>query len=158
MTWRDLLSSAFTDQIVICQDHELQSYINENNLLLAYGYNADYFKKYIQIVDYKSTFGICIINERFTFHDLVNKINNILKNYIQNKGILYLSINKFLAQPESIFPYTDDYDLALRDFVKDNINGTVLSYNYKADDDGSYFNFVHPLNRFYIQNENSEYH
>jgi hypothetical protein len=69
-----------------------------------------------------------------------------------NGGIVYLSINKFLAAPVKYKKNTDDnYDQLIYQFVNENIKAEILSYSYVKNDHGIMFNFVHPLTRFYLK-------
>ena len=80
------------------------------------------------------------------------KFNDIIEKQLTKNGVLYLSINKFLASSIDHIPkLNDDYDLAIEEFIQANINASILSYTYAADDRGQKFNFTHPLTRFYLK-------
>lgn len=154
MNHRTLQLSAINEPVEIQQDHELIKYIRQNNITEAYGYgDVDYFCDRVTFVDYATNFGIVIINTScYNFVWLKDTINSILHTKIQKNGVLYLAINKFLAQYIDQNAITEaNYDLAIEQFIKINIDATIDSYQYEPNDCGQSFNFVHPLTRFYLR-------
>jgi hypothetical protein len=152
MSWRILVESVVDKSYIIQQDYDLINYIKNNNITEYYGHNADYFRKFVKLVDYPASFGICIINKHFYFKEVVAVVNDILSTKIEKQGVLYLAINKFLADPICLQEYEKySYDEALKCFLSRNISAKLISSFYLEKDDGNYFNFVHPLNRFYFQ-------
>ena len=151
---RKIQLGAINEPIIIQQDYDLIDYIRQNNIIEASGFgDIDYFREHVRFVDYPTNFGIVIINESYYQFDWLKKyVNNILQNKIQTGGILYLAINKFLANGTTMQSITvQDYDLAIEQFVKLNINATIELYLYETNDRGQSFNFVHPLTRFYLR-------
>lgn len=157
-TWREQQLAVFqgncAEPVVIQQDHDLVDFIinNQYTTALAYG-DTEYFSRYVNLVKTGPVnFCIFIVNEPFDFDEIVKKINTAIKYHIVNDGIIYLSINKFLAFPTR---YSNDrnveYDQLIYQYVNENINAEILSYSYVKNDKGSMFNFVHPLTRFYLK-------
>lgn len=157
MHWREQQVNAFNQPISFKQDVELIEYIHLHNYTsaLAQG-DVDYFQNYINFVDHGPVeFCIYILNEKFSWDDLASKINYIIEKDLVANGIIYLSINKFLAEPaKTAYGFNDDYDLAIGEYVKKHINASIENYYYKSDDCGQYFNFAHPTTRFYLRKNN----
>jgi hypothetical protein len=152
---RKIQLGAIDEPVIIQQDHDLIEYIRQNNITEAGGFgDIDYFREHVRFVDYPTNFGIVIINASYyQFGWLKKYVNNILENKIQSGGILYLAINKFLATNDTT-NYgiaQSDYDLAIEEFIRSNINATVELYLYHPNDRGQNFNFIHPLTRFYLR-------
>ena len=154
MSWREQQINVFNQEVSFKQDIELIDYIHCHNYTsaLAHG-DVDYFQNYINFVDHGPVdFCIYIINEKFKWEDLANNINLILEKDLNNNGVLYLSINKFLAEPTLIaYNLNDDYDLAIEEYIRKYINADIENYYYNSIDNGQYFNFAHPLTRFYLR-------
>ena len=152
MDWRSQQLSSFIEPVVFKQDHDLIEYIKQNSVTQAVAHgDVDYFKPYVEFVEGPADFGIYICNEEFEFNILARQVNDFLNQSINPKGILYLAINKFLARPVNILPDSQQYDSAILDFFALRLMHTIEQYNYCAEDNGSYFNFAHPLTRFYIR-------
>jgi len=154
MSWRDQQINSFNQEVSFKQDIELIDYIRFHNYTsaLAQG-DVDYFQKYINFVAHGPVdFYIYIINERFKWENLADNINLILEKDLVNNGVLYLSINKFLADPASVaYNLNDDYDLAIGEYIRKYTNADIENYYYEPNDNGQYFNFAHPLTRFYLR-------
>jgi hypothetical protein len=157
-TWREQQLAAFQKNcsapLVIQQDQDLIDFIHNNKYTtaLAYG-DTEYFNQYINLVeDGTVNFCIFIINSPFEFSDVVKKINNIIQYNVNKEGIIYLAINKFLALPcKYSKDTTSNYNQLIYQYVKDYVNAEILSYSFVENDQGTMFNFVHPLTRFYIK-------
>ena len=153
MNWRQQQLSRFDDNVIIRQDQDLVDYIKNNNIQQASGSGAvGYFSNFVQFVKGPSDFYMCIINEPFDFLEMIDDINMIIKNHINVNGMLYLALNKFYANP---ICYSSDlssnYDIAIYQFVKEKVHGSIKLFLHNENDDGTYFNFAHPITRFYIQ-------
>ena len=153
MNLRKLQLNAINEPVIIQQDHELIEYIRQNNIIEAYGYgDTEYFFPYIKFVNHPVNFAIAIITYPYSFEWLKLIVNDIIEKQLTKNGVLYLSINKFLASSIDHIPkLNDDYDLAIEEFIQANINASILSYTYDAGDRGQKFNFTHPLTRFYLK-------
>ena len=160
MSWREQQINAFNQQVSFKQDIELIDYIHFHNYTsaLAQG-DVAYFQNYINFIDHGPVdFYIYIINEKFKWENLANNINLILEKDIVTNGVLYLSINKFLAEPTTVvYNLDDDYDLAIEEYVKKYINASIENYYYEPNDNGRHFNFAHPLTRFYLRKNNDNH-
>lgn len=157
-TWRDQQLAVFqkncADTVVIQQDQDLVNFINTNHYTTAFGYgDVEYFSQYITFINTGIVdFCIFIINTPFEFGELVEKINHVIQHNVNKHGILYLAINKFLAFPLNYSHNVDaDYDQLLYQFIKEQVNAEIMSYDYVHNDRGQMFNFVHPLTRFYLK-------
>lgn len=157
-TWREQQLATFQKNcsapLVIQQDQDLIDFIHNNKYTtaLAYG-DTEYFNQYINLVkDGTVSFCIFIINSTFEFSDIVKRINDVIQHNVSKEGIIYLAINKFLALPvEYSKDPTGDYDQLIYQYIKDNVNAEILSYSFVENDQGTMFNFAHPLTRFYIK-------
>ena len=94
---------------------------------------------------------IFIVNQPFKFTEVARLSNQYITNLAPG-GILYLAINKFLAEPETYANCVDDYDQSILRFFQQNISLPIIDYVSGADDHGDKFNWVHPLTRFYFKN------
>lgn len=153
MNHRILQLSAISEPVIIQQDYDLIEYIHKNKIIEAYGHGeVEYFCDYVTFVGGPAKFGIMIVNEYYQFSWLEHTVNQVLQDKIQTGGVLYLAVNKFLADSEIQNSITEaDYDLAIKQFVELHINATIESYQYNTNDRGKSFNFIHPLTRFYLR-------
>ena len=147
---RNIMLKWYDEPVIFEQDHQLIEYIISHNIKVAYGAGPiDFLKPYLTISNDQPTyFGIYIVNNHFNFNELIVNINNLLNTKVNN---LYLSINKFLAIPDS---YENDlpsnYDEAIYNYVNKHICGTIVNYYSGSNDFGERFNWSHPLTRFWI--------
>lgn len=150
MTSRQIQLGSFSNPILIKQDHELICYLKDHSYQTVYGHgDIDYFRQFVNIVDHRTDFGIYIVNETFEYRRLIDHVNWVIENRI-NHG-LYLAINKFFAVPTDEFRDLDaDYDIAIGQLMRQKIDADIDSYQYQSNDRGQFFNFVHPLSRFYL--------
>ena len=82
----------------------------------------------------------------------VGYFNAIIQKNMNPGGLVYLSLNKYLAVPrcyDANLP--KDYDQAIQEFFKNHINATIESYQPCMLDGGNRFNWVHPLTRFHFR-------
>jgi hypothetical protein len=149
MTWRQTQLDSFENTVMIQQDHELVEYMKSKNYTKVYAYgDVDYFDQFVDLTDCKCDFGIYIVNQYFDFSTLINHVNWVLDNCIRVQ--LYLAINKFFAVPNKQYNVSDDYDIAIKQLINEQVRARIDSYQYQSDDQGQYFNFAHPLTRFYL--------
>jgi hypothetical protein len=149
MTWRQTQLDSFKNTVMFQQDHELVEYMKSNNYTKVYAYgDVDYFDQFVDLTDCKCDFGIYIVNQYFDFSTLVDHVNWVLDNCIRIQ--LYLAINKFFAVPNKQYKVSDDYDIAIKQLITEQVRARIDSYQYQSDDQGQYFNFAHPLTRFYL--------
>jgi len=153
MSWRNQQMLSFIEPVVFKQDQELIDYIVHNSIIEATGVgDIEYFSSHVNFVSGPSLFGIYICNEVFYFEDLVTKVNIFLRESITPNGVLYLAINKFLAIPEKLLDSKKSYDESiLTYFTNALLQCDIESYQCTPQDNGSYFNFAHPLTRFYLR-------
>lgn len=154
LTTRQIQLNFFDGQFVIKQDQELIDLINQHKYTTALGVgDVGYFKKYINLVDSGQTdFCIYIQVFKFNFNDLVDHINYIAKKNLKPGALMYLSLNKYMAEPgryDTSLPI--DYDLAIKQFITQRVNLLVETYQPCGLDLGQKFNWVHPLTRFYLR-------
>jgi hypothetical protein len=149
MTWRQTQLDSFKNTVMFQQDHELVEYMKSNNYTKVYAYgDVDYFDQFVDLTDCKCDFGIYIVNQYFDFSTLIDHVNWVLDNCIRVQ--LYLAINKFFAVPNKQYKVSDDYDIAIKQLITEQVRARIDSYQYQSDDQGQYFNFAHPLTRFYL--------
>jgi hypothetical protein len=154
MHWREQQKIAFLEPVEIQQDHDLLTFINKSAYTRAIGRgDVDYFNQAIEIVEHGPVdFCIYIQNSPFDFYQLADDVNHVIANELTPGAMIYLAINKFYAEPVSYnHPVSDDYHQAIQEFVSREINADIIDYQFQPEDDGSYFNFAHPLVRFYLE-------
>jgi len=144
----------FDRSYVIKQDQELIDLIRLNTYKKALGVgDIGYFAQFIDFVDCGPVdFCMYIQLDPFDFDDLIDNINAIIKKDIVTNGLIYLSLNKYIALPrcyDASLP--DDYDQAIKEFITTRVNATVEKYFSCGQDQGNMFNGVHPLTRFYLR-------
>lgn len=152
MNWRQQQLEKLGKDFVIKQDQDLIDYITINKIKTAVGIGpVGYFSDHVQFVRPPAKFLIYIVNERFDFLNLLDHVNHHLTHSLIKDGVMYLALNKFYAWPIEYFKHGQaDYDQSIYDFFADNIKGKILSYKFNANDDGTFFNFVHPLTQLYM--------
>ena len=157
MLTRKTQLSWFEAGSVIHQDQQLVDLIQQNHYTKALGYgDIDYFKQYINIVE-SGPVDFCIYIENcfqqpYNFNELIDRVNYIIKMHMNSNGLMYLSINRYLAQPGRYAKnLSKDYDCAILEFVSRHVNARVERYFACGDDGGTRFNWAHPLTRFYLR-------
>lgn len=150
MDWRQQQLAAFSEPVILKQDHDLLEFCKKQGYSEAIGYgDCAYFQSALTFTD-RAPLLVAIVNHKFNFVDLAAEINALIPN-VTTGGFVYLAINKYLAIPGLYGDYHHDYDLAIREFVEQNIRAKIVSYEFVANDSGEYFNFAHPVTRFYLQ-------
>lgn len=151
MIWRDTQLKWYGGDSLL-QDQELCDFVSNNDICqIRYTGDSEYLES---IIGKKNNIGdmcIYLINSPFKFSEIVKIANQEIKKLKPN-GILYLSINKFLAKSEPQNNVNSDYDSAIFNFVVDNVCYPLLKYHSGVIDGGQRFNWVHPLTRFYFLN------
>jgi len=151
---RELQLSLFKGHCRIQQDQDLIDTITANTYTqaLAVG-DVEYFANFIEFVDtVPINFCIYIQMEKFDFNDLVAKVNYIIKNQMVPGSLMYLAINKYMAEAKCYdSTLSADYDIALGQFITKNVYATVEKYLPCGLDGGNKFNWVHPLTRFWLR-------
>jgi len=155
-TDRKIQQSLFEEEVMFLQDKELIDFIKVNSVdtALVLGDAAGYFLNFVQQA-YKLPVKYCIIiiNKPFNFNCLIKDVNFLLEHALTKNGIVYLSVNKYQAQPmEYNTTLPANYDDAIGVYFNKNIIGTIEQYHRCGEDGGNKFNWVHPLTRFYIRN------
>lgn len=128
--------------------------IQEHGFTQARGYgDIEYFAPFIEFVnDGPVDFCVIIKNDAFDFTELCDNVNSIIDQHMNPNGLIYLSLNKYLVKPRCYSPeLSDDYDLAIEQFVGKNIKATIRTYKPCGLDHGNMFNWIHPLTRFLLE-------
>jgi hypothetical protein len=155
--WRKEQLSWFSEPTVIQQDHDLIQYIKNNKLTCAIGRGpVDYFSNVINLqLTGSCNFCIYLVNDHNVSIDLnllIEDVNHIIQHELDADGILYLAINKFLIFPKVYdLELPIDHDDAIKVFLTKKIKGHLVNYYSGANDNGTNFNWVHPLTRFYFK-------
>jgi len=142
----------FEDGSVIRQDQDLLDYIQTNGFK-SVKIKGDIFLKE-QIGDGQLPFDLCVymVTQPFRFDELINDINQIMRDEMDQRGIMYLAINKYLATADNYDnDLSDDYTDAILEYVSENVNAEIIEYHRHLKDDGTGFNWVHPLTIFYLR-------
>jgi hypothetical protein len=149
MTWRQIQLDSFKNPVMFQQDHELVEYMRTHGHTKIYAHgDVEYFGQFVELTDSKCEFGIYIINQPFKFSTLIEHVNWILDHRVHSR--LYLAINKFFAVVDQLYDVDSNYDTAIEQLINQQVNAQIESYQYRADDQGQYFNFAHPVTRFYL--------
>ena len=85
-----------------------------------------------------------------TLTDICNHINQLSQDLVPS-GCVFLAVNKYLLladRPNTALP--DDYNLAILELVQQNVNLTMIDYQYQPVESGNIGNFVIPDNRFLL--------
>lgn len=155
MSWRDTQLNAFTEPVTIRQDHDLIEFIKLSNETECVGMgDTEYFEQYIKFTNGPANLAICIINKPFDFVRLAQDLNGLIANKLNSHAIIYLAINKFLANPIIHNCAVEDYDMSVVNFIAEAVNATIVEYAIEPDDSGHHFNFVHPVTRFFLRRKN----
>lgn len=154
--WRSVVSGWYYKPPIIKQDQDLLDFINKHNFKNIIGFgDIDYFKDIVSLGDdstIESDFCIYIVNETFNFDYIVNDVNNIIKNKLVDGAVLYLAVNKFLAEPKNYnIVSCGNYDLDIKNYFTANINAHLLQFNIDDNDQGHTFNWAHPVTNFYFK-------
>ena len=151
---RDFQLGLFHNDCCIKQDQDLVDLLNKYKFTKARGYgDVEYFSQFIDFVqDQPVDFSIFIINEPFDFELLCNNINHVIQHHMNSGGLIYLSVNKYLVTARCYSKELDeDYDQAIKQFVKQQITASIQTYWPCGLDHGNKFNWVHPLTRFLLK-------
>ena len=158
MSWRETQLQWYGGD-TIQQDYDLEQFVIENQILsIKYIGDSTYLNS---IIGKKSSSGqMCVYlvnppNNHLVKLSTIVSICNQELNELSPSGFLYLSINKFILDPELDTDAVDDYDSAIYNYVVSNINATLIKYHSGMLDGGQRFNWVHPLTRFYFHHANS---
>lgn len=139
----------------IAQDAELLEFISDQGFTeTACVGDASFIldQTSLSVVNDNAKFCMFFQFAPYKFDDLVRDINSTLSNILVPNGILYLSVNKYVAIPNSYDQtLSDDYDQAIYEYITKNVNGEILKYQPCGYDGGDQFNWIHPLTRFYIK-------
>jgi hypothetical protein len=153
MNWKDTQLKWYGGDY-IQQDYDLEQFIIANRIRnIKYLGKSEHVKVMFGREKKPANMVIWLVNYKFQFSQIVKECNSELEN-LGPGGILYLSLNKFLATPEPQENIDTDYNLAIFDFMKNNVNYPILKYHSGAQDYGNKFNWAHPLTRFYFYHEN----
>lgn len=151
---RELQLGLFEGDCRTQQDQDLIDTIQANGYTqaLAVG-DADYFANFIKLVDTgPAEFCIYIQMEEFDFNTLVDHVNHIIKTQMNPGSLLYLSLNKYMAEAKCYdSTLSSDYDIAIGQFITKHVYANVEQYLPCGLDFGNKFNWVHPLTRFWLR-------
>ena len=150
-SWRDLQKNAFIDgdKLEFAQDQLLIDLVNsaKPSTIFAQG-DVEYFRKFFNFDsnDVLHDMSITIINSDASLRTIANRIERAVTN-TRPGGILYFAINKyFIIHDGSVNVKTlpEGYDESIISWVSSLVGGEMLAFGFNANDDGRYFNFVHP--------------
>jgi hypothetical protein len=139
---------------IFAQERDLQEFVNDHQITSIY-YLGDCDRiRSLLGHDVKENCELCVMiyNRQFRFSEIVLECNRILPTLVPG-GFLYLSVNKFLADPEPNLDNPEDYDLSILHYMLRHIPYPLIGYYSGRIDAGQRFNWVHPLTRFIYRYE-----
>lgn len=146
--------SFFDGSYVIKQDQELLDYIRINQFTSALTIGStQWLTNVINTVD-QGPVSLCIWiqNSQFKFNQLVQDLNAVIENHLHIGSVIYLAVNKYLADPDRYDHDLDqDYDIAIAQYIGRHVRAKIEQYRPCGLDRGDKFNWVHPLTRFYLR-------
>jgi hypothetical protein len=153
LTWREQQLSWFADPVAIQQDQDLIDYIKNNQIQRAMIHGDNFFSQYVTTVDTGMVdFVIWIENQSFDFDQLILNLNQTIAHNLRNNGVIYIALNKFLCQGKNYATeLPDNYNEAILTYLKTNVNDTLEKHLFDCSNNGSCFNWVHPLTQFYFR-------
>jgi hypothetical protein len=136
------------------QDYLLKQFVENNKISRIYYLgDCNHVKSIVgKECNQQPQMCIYIVNHIFKFSTIVNICNETLDNFGLGTW-LYLSINKFNAIPEPQTSVPDSYDDAIFSYISSQVRHKLYNYISGKNDNGTQFNWVHPLTRFYFRNE-----
>ena len=152
--WRSVVTGWYEEPLVIKQDSELIDFIKTHQFQNIIGVgDLEYFTQFfpINVSSDPADFCIYIMNQTFSFEQVIKDINNVLENKLRTGAFLYLAVNKFLAEPKNHnITSCGNYDLDIKNYFESNINAKLINFFYDDNDSGASFNWAHPVTRFYF--------
>ena len=159
-SWRDTQKEAFVrGHLEFERDQYLIDFVRSTgtNDIFATG-QVDYFKKFFTYAEDPSrTYDLVIgiLGNEMTPDSLKGQLQALAAK-VKPNGLIYVAVNKYMVtrynslDPKSEF---DNYDEALQDLITSTIGFPILvDAGFNPNEDGSYFNFVHPTTFVVMQN------
>lgn len=152
-SWREKQLGWFASDVQIQQDCDLIEFIGANQFTSIMGIgDVDFLAMYNLQCQGQVDFCIYIANSPYTFDGLVSELNELLASRIKDGGVLYLAVNDFLGTPGNyISESSGSYKVDLVNYFKLHINARLTKSFIDENDDGTKFNWTHPLTRLYFK-------
>jgi hypothetical protein len=138
------------------QDYELKTFVEDHGIdTITYVGDTDRIESLLGKAGKSQQLCVYVVNSEFSFSDVAMQCMEQI-NKLDNNGVLYLSLNKFLAQPEPWSQSQENYDMTILNYMITHVPRVLLHYHSGFVDNGWRFNWSHPLTRFYFLNASTQ--
>lgn len=157
--WGKMQGRWFAEPFEFHEKIKIEKFIESNGFKQVYHIKDNYLDYNFQTTeDIKQADLILITEQKFSRYrckDIISKI----EAFMNVCPSIYLCLNRHylnITGTEIDTTLPDDYEDAIEVWLKKNLNYSIKNYSERFTDDGSYFTWVIPDQKFYItKNENN---
>ena len=146
LSWRDRQKKFFADSnIEFKQDQRIIDWLDTSKKTWVYG--ETYFNNRLQLTTDISTAEQALLFIKNT--ESINVVEHLCKSLIDVPRVC-IAINKFVIYTDNFNNVSEDYDLALFEFIQSIFVNRTVDYHYIPNVNGNFFNFASPTTQFFI--------
>jgi len=147
LSWRDQQKTFFADSnIEFEQDQRIIDWVDTSKKTWVYG--ETYFNSRIQLANDTSSAEQALLFIKTAKN--INVVEHLCKSLVDVPRVC-IAINKFVIYTNDFKNnVSEDYDLALLEFIQSIFVNRTIDYHYIPNLNGSFFNFASPTTQFFI--------
>ena len=157
--WGNLQKKFFSETHLLHEQSKIENFVRDNGFKKVYHIKDNHLDfNFVTTDNIKKADLILITDQKFSRYrckDIISKINALMAMCPS----VYLCLNRHylnITGTEIDTTLPDDYEQAIETWLTKNLKYTVKNYSERFIDDGNYFTWVIPDQKFYItKNENS---
>ena len=157
--WGRLQEKFFSETHELHEKIKIENFVESNGFKQVYHIKDNYLNFNFQTTEYIKQADLILITDqkfsRYRCKDIILKI----KALMDSCPSIFLCLNRHylnITGTEIDTSLPEDYEQAIEAWLKKNLSYSVTNYSERFIDDGSYFTWVIPDQKFYIKkNENN---
>tara|TARA_R110000803_G_scaffold56112_1_gene113287 strand:+ start:165 stop:707 length:543 start_codon:yes stop_codon:yes gene_type:complete len=155
--WGRMQKSFFSDPHELHEKVKIEQFIKEKSFKKVFHIKDNYINFNFDTVQSINEADLVLITDQKFSRSTCKQIIINLKSLLKHCPNIFLCLNRHylnITGMEIDDSLSNDYELAIHEWLGKSLKLPVINYSEKFIDDGCYYTWVIPDQKFYIKNEN----
>ena len=152
--WDRLQKSFFTEPYELHEKIKIEQFVKEKGFKKVFHIKDNHIDFDFDTVDVKEQADLILITDQKFSRSTCSQIIHNIKSLSEVCPHVFVCLNRHylnITGVETDESLPDDYESAIQSWLEKSLGSTVINYSEKFTDDGQYFTWVIPDQKFYIK-------
>jgi len=154
--WNKVQKSFFTEPYQLYEQVKIEKFVSENGFKKVFHIKDNYVKwNFDTVSDIEQADLVLVTDQKFSRYTCKQIIENI-NSFLGKCNDVFICLNRHylnITGTEVDTSLPDDYETAIAVWLEKSLGTPVKNYSEKFIDDGGYFTWVVPDQKFHIRNK-----